>query len=95
MSIQATYTQATAHLEELLDEVVDNRETVVIRRRGREDVAMIAAAELSSILATAYLFRSPTNAERLLRSLESTRRGQGKRVSIEDLRSEFGLEEER
>ena len=95
MSIQTTYTQARAHLAELLDKVVDNRETVVIRRRGREDVAMIAAAELSSILETAYLLRSPKNAERLLRSLESTRRGRGKRVSIEDLRREFGLEEER
>ena len=95
MSIQTTYTQARAHLAELLDEVVDNRETVVIRRRGREDVAMIAAAELSSILETAYLLRSPKNAERLLRSLESTRHGRGKRVSIEDLRREFGLEEER
>lgn len=78
MSIQTTYTRARAHLAELLDEVVDNRETVVIRRRGREDVAMIAAAELSSILETAYLLRSPGNAERLLRSLESARRGQGK-----------------
>ncbi|HUG80769.1 MAG TPA: type II toxin-antitoxin system prevent-host-death family antitoxin [Bryobacterales bacterium] len=78
MSIQTTYTRARAHLAELLDEVVDNRETVVIRRRGREDVAMIAAADLSSILETAYLLRSPRNAERLLRSLESARRGQGK-----------------
>ncbi len=80
MSIQTTYTRARAHLAELLDEVVDNRETVVIRRRGREDVAMIAAAELSSILETAYLLRSPRNAERLLRSLESARRGQGKNM---------------
>jgi antitoxin YefM len=94
MSIQTTYTRARAHLAELLDEVVDNRETVVIRRRGREDVAMIAAAELSSILETAYLLRSPRNAERLLRSLESARRGQGKKVSIEHLRREFGLAEE-
>lgn len=95
MSIQTTYTRARAHLAELLDEVVDNRETVVIRRRGREDVALIAAAELLSILETAYLLRSPKNAERLLRSLENTRHGQGKKVSIEDLRREFGLAEER
>jgi len=94
MSIQATYTQARAHLAEFLDEVVDNRETVVIKRRGREDVAMIAASELSSILETAYLLRSPKNAERLMRSLESTRRGQGERASIEDLRREYGLEKE-
>ncbi|MDA1312874.1 MAG: type II toxin-antitoxin system prevent-host-death family antitoxin [Acidobacteria bacterium] len=93
MSIRITYTWARAHLAQLLDEVVDNRETVVITRRGREDVAMIAATELSGIVETAYLFRSPRNAKRLLRSLESTRRGQGDKVSIEDLRRRFGLEE--
>jgi antitoxin YefM len=60
-------------LAKLLDEVTENRETVVIRRRGREDVAMIAAAELSAICETAHLLRSPRNAERLLAALAHAR----------------------
>ena len=69
MTIHMTYTQARASLAKLLDEVTLNREVVVIQRRGGEDVALISATELSSLLETAYLLRSPRNAERLLSAL--------------------------
>ena len=69
MALQTTYTQARTQLATLLDEVVNNREIVIIQRRGSEDVAMIAADELSSLLETAHLLRSPKNAERLLAAL--------------------------
>ena len=35
------------------------REVVIIRRRGAEDVALITAKELSGLLETAHLLRSP------------------------------------
>jgi len=41
----------------------------VIQRRGEENVAMIAASELESLMETAYLLRSPANAGRLLSAL--------------------------
>src|SRR5512139_3428844 len=69
MTIQTTYTQARAGLAKLLDQVTHNREVVVIQRRGEEEVAMIAASELESLMETAYLLRSPANAERLLSAL--------------------------
>jgi antitoxin YefM len=69
MTIQTTYTQAREGFAKLLDEVTHNREVVVIQRRGQEDVAMIAADELKSLMETAYLLRSPANAERLLSAL--------------------------
>ena len=71
--IKTTYSKARAQLAKLLDEVVENRETVVIRRRKGEAVAMIAASELSSLVETAYLLRSPRNAERLLATLGRAR----------------------
>jgi antitoxin YefM len=77
MPIEATYPQARARLAKLLDEVTENRETVVIHRRGKEDVAMIAAAELSSLVETAHLLRSRRNAERLLAALAHARSGKG------------------
>lgn len=69
MTLRTTYTQARAGLANLLDQVTHNREVVVIRRRGEEEVAMIAAAELESLMETVYLLRSPANAERLLPAL--------------------------
>ena len=66
MAIQTTYTHARAKLASLLDEVTKNREVVIIQRRGNEDVALINADELTGILETAHLLRSPKNAKRLL-----------------------------
>ena len=66
MTIHTTYTSARAGLAKILDKVTHDREVVIIQRRGEEDVALISAAELSSLVETAYLLRSPKNAERLL-----------------------------
>jgi antitoxin YefM len=92
MAIQTTYTHARARLASLIDEVVKNREVVIIQRRGSEDVAMIAADELAGILETAHLLRSPANAERLLSALERVRKGTGTPQTIDELRNEVGLE---
>jgi antitoxin YefM len=92
MTIQTTYTQARDGLAKLLDQVTHNREVVIIQRRGEEEVAMIAAAELESLLETAYLLRSPANAERLLLALGRALKGEGDPRSVEDLRGEVGLE---
>jgi antitoxin YefM len=91
MAIQTTYTHARARLASLLDEVVKNREVVIIRRRGSEDVAMIAADELNGILETAHLLRSPANAERLVSALEGVRKQSGRPQTVEELRREVGL----
>ena len=92
MAIQTTYTHARARLAFLIDEVTKNREVVIIKRRGSEDVAMIAADELTGILETAHLLRSPTNAERLLTTLDRVRKGTGTSQTIDELRSEVGIE---
>lgn len=74
MAIQATYTSARANLSKLCDEVIDNREVVIINRRGFDDVALIAASELASLAETAHLLRSPRNAKRLLAALNRERK---------------------
>ena len=68
--LQTTYTNARANFAGLCNEVADNREIVVIRRRKGGDVAIIAADELKSLIETVHLLRSPRNAERLLAALE-------------------------
>lgn len=94
MTIHTTYTAARGNLAKLLDEVVESRETVVIERRGREPVAMIAASELAGLAETAHLLRSPANAERLLRALQRARVRTLKPRSLEEIRRELGLEVE-
>jgi antitoxin YefM len=93
MADKTTYTQARANLRALLDEVTDSREPVIITRRGEEDVALIAADELRSLIETAHLLRSPKNAERLLRALDRARRGKGRAESIGRLRRQLGLDD--
>lgn len=92
MPIKTTYTQVRESLAKYLDEVTHNREVVVIQRRGEEEVAMIAASELTSLLETAYLLRSPANAERLLTALSRALKGEGDLRNVEELRGEVGIE---
>ena len=83
---------ARARLASLLDQVTNNREVVIIQRRGCEDVAMIAADELTGILETAHLLRSPKNARRLLAALDRSRKNTGVPQTIDELRKEVGFE---
>jgi len=94
MTIQITYTQARAQLAKVLEKVTNNRDIVIIQRRGREDVALISADELESLMETAYLLRSPKNAERLLAALGRALKDEGRKYSLPDLRREIGLEQE-
>jgi antitoxin YefM len=94
METQTTYTQARANLAKLCDQVTENRDVVIIRRRGGNDVALVAADELSSILETLHLLRSPKNADRLLSALRDAKARKGKAQSVRSLRREVGLGEE-
>ena len=85
-----TYDNARANLATLLDEVASTREAVVIQRAGHPDVAMLPADELSSLMETAHLLRSPRNAERLLGALDRARKGGGVPMTIEELRAQAG-----
>lgn len=91
MVTQTTYSKARANLAALLKHVTADRGIVIINRRGAEDVALVAASELSSLLETAHLLRSPRNAERLLTALNRAKSKKLKPLSMERLRQEIGL----
>lgn len=88
-----TYTEARDHLATVWDEVVSSREPMLIKRRGHADVALLPADELSSLMETAYLLRSPANARRLLDALKRARAGKGKGMTLEVLRKKSGVDE--
>ncbi len=89
-----TYTAARATLAALCDEVASTREPVIIRRRNAEDVALVSASELESLLETAHLLRSPKNAERLLSAISRAQRNVLQPSSVSELREQLGVGEE-
>jgi antitoxin YefM len=74
-----TYTEFREKLASVMDKVVEDREVVYVTRRGHPDVALLAADELSSLLETVHLLRSPKNAKRLLGALARSYAGEGLR----------------
>lgn len=92
MANETTYTHARAHFASLCNDVASTREAVIIHRRKAEDVALVSAAELRSLMETAHLLRSPRNAQRLLRALVRAQKGRAKAGSLAGLRSELGLD---
>ncbi|MEW6355315.1 MAG: type II toxin-antitoxin system prevent-host-death family antitoxin [Planctomycetota bacterium] len=94
MAIHTTYSKARAELAKLCNKVSEDKEVVLINRRNAEDVALMSASELSSLLETAHLLRSPRNARRLLTALNRALARRGRRQSPDKLRRELGLDDE-
>ena len=93
MAIHTTYSKARANLAQLCNQVAENREIVLINRRNAEDVALISTSELSSLLETAHLLRSPKNAQRLLTALNRALSGTETTQNVEELKRELGFGE--
>ena len=94
MIVEASYAQTIPNLNVLLDRVVNDREIIYIKSQSGENVALIAADELQSLLETMHLLRSPKNAERLLNAISRARTNGEDSQTPEDLRMELGLVKE-
>jgi antitoxin YefM len=86
MAVETTFNAFRDDLAGTLDRVVNDREVVVVRRRGGKNVAVVAADEFASLLETAHLLRSPANARRLKSALRRAQRGEGKSMTVAELR---------
>lgn len=92
---ETSYTNLRQRLASVLDRVADDREIVIVRRKGNKHVAMVPADELAGLLETAHLLRSPKNARQLLGALRRAKAGKGVPETVDKLRREFGLVAER
>ncbi|HJQ13000.1 MAG TPA: type II toxin-antitoxin system Phd/YefM family antitoxin [Gemmatimonadaceae bacterium] len=88
-----TYSHLRENLAQIWDNVEDSQEPVIVERRGHQTMAILPAEELEGLRETAHLLRSPRNAARLLTALQRALRGPTKSISLEDLRTEIGLDE--
>jgi antitoxin YefM len=91
MATETSYTALRDNLSSCLNRVVDDREVLIVRRRGARNVAILAADELASLMETDYLLRSPKNRERLLGALHRAENGEGRVETVEELRKSVGL----
>ena len=53
MAITTTYSNARQRFADFWRHVEEDREAVIITRRGHEDLALVAASELTALLETA------------------------------------------
>ena len=86
-----SYSDARQNLARIWDRVIAGRETVILKRRGKEDLALLPAEDLSSLLETLHLIGTPANARRLLEAIEWAQTGDGAIQSTDALKHELGL----
>ncbi len=73
--IAANYTEFRTDLKNYLDNVEDNNETLVIKRKSGKGAVMISLTEYNSIMETLHLLSSKANADRLYDSIKQIESG--------------------
>ncbi|MDX8378387.1 MAG: type II toxin-antitoxin system prevent-host-death family antitoxin [Mariprofundales bacterium] len=71
------YTTVNNNLAEMMDKVCHEHTPVVITRNKDEDVVLISLEDFRAMEETAYLLRSPSNAQHLLAAIDELESGQG------------------
>jgi len=73
--IAANYTEFRTGLKGFLDNVENNNETLVIKRKSGKGTVMISLDEYNSIMETVHLLSSKANADRLYESIQQMKSG--------------------
>ena len=72
-----TYTSVRANLANAMDRVCNDHEPLSITRNGEKSVGMVSLDDYKSLEETAYLLRTPNNAQLLLASIAQLNAGKG------------------
>jgi antitoxin YefM len=67
--IAANFSEFRTNLKNYLDEVEDNNETLIVKRKTGKGTVMISLDEYNSIMETVHLLSSKANADRLRESI--------------------------
>lgn len=71
------YTVARKTMAQTMDNVCDDHAPVIITRQNRRSVVLMSLEDYQALEETAYLMRSPKNAQRLLESILELESGSG------------------
>ena len=97
-SLSTTYQEAKENLDKFLTQIETENSIGIITRNGHKDIAFLPTEELTSLLETIHLLRSPANAKRLFDALQrSIERDINTPHSetLENLCQELGIEHEK
>lgn len=91
MQRSVSYSELRKKLKAVCDQVCDEHEAMLIKRRSGGDVVLVAKEDYDSLEETAYLLSSPENARRLLEALRRRSEDRSVFASIEALKHEVGV----
>ena len=74
----STFTETRKNFASTMQQVIDNKEPLVITRQNHEAVVMLSLSDFKSYEETAYLMQSMNNATRLNSAMASLEAGKGK-----------------
>ncbi|MDP2723277.1 MAG: type II toxin-antitoxin system Phd/YefM family antitoxin [Bacteroidales bacterium] len=73
--IAANFTEFRTDLKKYLDDVENNNETLIIKRKSGKGTVTISLDEYNSIMETVHLLSSKANADRLYESIQQMKNG--------------------
>lgn len=82
--IAANYSEFREKLKKFLDDVEDNNETLIIKRKSGKGTVMISLDEYNSIMETMHLLSSKSNADRLYDSIQQMNEGDTVQKDIDE-----------
>ena len=74
--IAANFTEFRTKLKKYLDDVENNHETLIIKRKSGKGAVMISLDEYNSLMETVHLLSSKANADRLYESIRQVENGE-------------------
>ncbi len=74
--IAANFSEFRSKLKEFLDNVEDNNETIIIKRKTGKGSVIISLDEYNSIMETVHLLSTKSNADRLYESIKQMKDGE-------------------
>ncbi len=74
--IAANFSEFRTKLKMYLDNVEDNNETLIVKRKSGKGTVMISLDEYNSIMETVHLLSSKANADRLYESINQMKNGE-------------------
>ena len=80
-----TYSAARENLAATMSKVCEDHDPVIITRKRNQAVVMLSLEDYESLQETAYLFRSPKNAQRLSEGIAQLEKGKGVVKSLDEL----------